>query len=138
MDSTQSSQPWPAGFCSVPADSAVRPVHSDADSAAQPGKFPVIEVAFKNGMWWSIPRETSQALYDKHSQGQDAVYIWDWGDLRTGSWVHDNEETSINRYIIDFDAMEQKNIDNGRRRSIRIAWVDHADVEPRWTGQIPQ
>ena len=30
-----------------------------------------------------------------------------------------------------------KNIDNGRLRTIRIAWVDHADVAPRWIGQIP-
>ena len=122
----------------IPADSAVQPVRSDSDSAAQPGKVPIIEVAFKNGMWWSIPWEMSQALYEKHLQGENAGYTWDWGEHRTGSWVHDNQETSINRYLIDFDAMEQKNIDNGRLRTIRIAWVDHADVAPRRTGQIPQ
>ena len=122
----------------IPADSAGQPVRSDADSAAQPGKIPVIEVAFKGGMWWSIPREESQALYDKHLQGEDAGYTWDWGDRRTGSWVHDNQETSIKRYVIDFNAMEQRNIDNGRLRSIRIAWVDHAAMERKWTGQIPQ
>ena len=37
------------------ADSVVQPVRSDSDSAAQPGKVPIVEVAFKNGMWWSIP-----------------------------------------------------------------------------------
>ena len=123
----------------IPADSAVQPVRSDSDSAAQPGKVPIIEVAFKNGMWWSIPSEMSQGLYEKHLQGeQDIGYTWDWGEHRTGSWVHDNQDTSINRYVIDFDAMEQKNIDNGRLRTIRVAWVDHADVAPRWTGQIPE
>ena len=122
----------------IPADSAVEPVRSDSDNAAQPGKVPIIEVAFNNGMWWSIPSEMSQALYEKHLQGENAGYTWDWGEHRTGSWVHDNQDTSINRYVIDFDAMEQKNIDNGRLRTIRVAWVDHADVPPRWTGQIPQ
>ena len=126
----------------VPADSAGQPVHSDADSAAQPGKVPVIEVAYKGGMWWSIPREMSQALYNKHLQGENAGYTWDWGDHRPGSWVHDNQETSINRYVIDFDEMQQRNIDNGRLRTIRIAWVDRLQWpphdEPTWTGQIPE
>ena len=122
----------------IPADSAVQPVRSDSDSAAQPGKVPVIEVAFKNGMWWSIPWEMSQALYEKHLQGENAGYTWDWGEHRTGSWLHDNQETSINRYLRDFDAREQTNIDNGRLWTIRAVWVDHADLAPRWTGQIPE
>ena len=127
----------------TPADSAVQPVRSDSDSAAQPGKVPIIEVAFKNGMWWSIPWEMSQALYQEHLQGENAVYTWDWGEHRTGSWVHDNQETSINRYLINFDAMEQQNIDNGRLRTIRVAWLEPDDVtrplkRPRWTGQIPE
>lgn len=122
----------------IPADSAVQPVRSDSESAAQPGKVPIIEVAFKDGMWWLIPWEMSQALYEKHLQGDTAGYTWDWGEHRTGSWVHDNRDTSINRYVIDFDAMEQKNIDNGRLRTIRVAWGDHPDVPFRWTGQIPQ
>ena len=122
----------------IPTDSAVQPVRSDSDSAAQPGKVPIIEVAFNDGKWWSIPWEMSQALYEKHLQGENAGYTWDWGEHRTGSWVHDNQDTSMNRYVIDFDAMEQKNIDNGRLRTIRVAWVDPPDVAPRWIGQIPQ
>ena len=122
----------------IPTDSAVQPVRSDSDNAAQPGKVPIIEVAFNNGMWWSIPWEMSQALYEKHLQGENAGYTWDWGEHRTGSWVPDSQDMSVNRYVIDFDAMEQKNIDNGRLRTIRVAWVHHVDVPPRWTGQIPQ
>ena len=114
----------------IPADSAVQPVRSDSDSAAQPGS-PIIEVAFKNGMWWSIPWEMSQALYEKHLQGQDAGYTWDWGEDRIGSWRPDDQKTSINRYVIDFDKMEQENIDSGRRRTIRIAWLDPAGLAPR-------
>ena len=118
------------------ADSVEQPVHSESDSAEQPAKVPIIEVAFKNGMWWSIPMEMSLALYQKYEQGEDAGYTWDWGEQRTGSWVHQNEETSINRYVIDFSAMQQRNIDNGRLRTIRIVWVSCADVAPRWTGEI--
>ena len=123
----------------IPADSAAQPVRSDYDNGAQPGKVPIIEVAFNNGMWWIIPSETSLALYEKHLRGEEDIgYVWDWGNHRTGSWVHEDQETSLNRYLINFDTKEQTNIDNGRRRTIRIVWVDHADVEPRSTGQIPQ
>ena len=126
----------------IPADSAVQLVRSDSDSLAnslaQFGKVPIIEVAFKNDMWWSIPQEMSQGLYEKHLQGENAGYTWDWGETRAGSWVNDNQDTSLNRYVIDFDAMVQKYIDNGRLRTIRIAWLDPAGVAPRWTGQIPQ
>ena len=93
----------------ISADSAVQPVRSDFENAAQPGKVPIIEVAFNNDMWWSIPQVMSQGLYEKYLHGeQDIGYTWDWGKHRTGSWVHDNQETSINRYLIDFDAMEQE------------------------------
>ena len=121
----------------IPADSAVQPVRSDSDNAAQPGKVPIIEVAFKNDMWWSIPMDMSRLIYQEYEQDKDACYTWDWGNARTGSWVHEDEETSINRYVIDFRAMQQKNIDNGRLRTIRIVWVRLADIEPRWTGEIP-
>ena len=121
------------------AASAVQPVRSDFENAAQPGKVPIIEVAFNNDMWWSIPQVMSQGLYEKYSHGeQDIGYTWDWGERRTGSYVHDGQDTSINRYILDFDAREQRNLDNGRRRTIRVVWVNHADVAPCWTGQIPQ
>ena len=53
-----------------PADNAEPPVSSDCVSAEQPDRVPIIEVAFKNGMWWSIPWEVSQALYEKHLQGE--------------------------------------------------------------------
>ena len=122
----------------IPADSAVQPVRSDFENAAQPGKIPIIEVAFNNDMWWSFPQVMSQGLYEKYLHGeQDIGYTWDWGERRTGSYVHDGQDTSINRYILDFDAREQRNLDNGRRRTIRVVWVDHADLVPRSTGQIP-
>lgn len=100
--------------------------------------IPIFEVAFRNGMWWSIPVEMSQQLYQKYMNNDDAVYTWDWGSTRGGSWQPDGEETSINRYMIDFQAWEQRNLDNNRRRSVRLVWVTAESVDPKWNGQKPQ
>ena len=99
---------------------------------------PIFEVAFKKGMWWSIPAEISQQLYQKYMNNEDAVYTWDWGNSRAGSWQPDEEATSINRYMIDFQTWEQRNLDNDRRRSVRLVWVAPEKVEPTWTGEIPE
>ena len=99
---------------------------------------PIVEVAFANGKWWSIPKEMSSQLYEKYRQGDDAGYTWDWGEGgRIGSWTPDGEETNINRYKIDFVNCVQENLDNQRKRSIRVVWVRPQDVEARFTGQLP-
>ena len=113
---------------------------TDATNSASEdvGKVPIIEVAFKNGMWWPIPQEMSQRLYDKYRAGEEDIgYTWDWGTERSGSWKLDDEETSINRYLLDFEAGIQRNIDNNRHRTMRIVWVDPSTTTPPWTGQIP-
>ena len=98
-----------------------------------------MEVAFNFDKWRSIPEEMSRQLYEKYMSGQDAVYTWDWGpDGRRGSWQPDDMETSINRYVIDFVSMVQTNIDNSRKRSVRIVWVRPQDVQARFTGELPQ
>ena len=61
---------------------------SAAPSAAteHAGKVPVIEIAFKHGMWWALPEETSQELYDKHlANEEDIEYVWNLGRLTV--WV---------------------------------------------------
>ena len=98
--------------------------------------IPIIEVAFNNGMWWSIPQEMSAAIYARFTAGQDAGYTWDWGKSRPGSWVRDGVKTSISRYTLDFTWMEQTNIDNKRKRSFRIAWVLPDQIEAHWTGEF--
>ena len=112
------------------------PATQPPNSAGQPA-IPIFEVAFRNGMWWSIPAEISARLYEKYTNNEDAGYTWDWGDTRTGSFVLDGEETTINRYVIDFRAWEQRNMDNNRRRSVRLVWVPAESVNPEWTGAIP-
>ena len=82
-------------------------------------KVPLIEVAFKNGMWWALPLEMSQTLYSKYLANEtDIGYTWDWGDSRIGSWKPEDEETTINR-------------------TMRVVWVNPSSITARWTGQIP-
>ena len=102
------------------------------------GKVPIIEVAFRNGMWWALPQDLSQQLYDRYQAREvDIGYTWDWGESRIGSWKPDDEETSINRYLLYFEEGIQRNIDNNRQRTIRIVWVDPSSTTARWTGEIP-
>ena len=102
------------------------------------GQVPIVEVAFKHDKWWSIPQFLSAELYAKYINDEDAVYTWDWGeDGRTGSWTNDGEETKISRYHVNFTASVQTNLDNQRKRSIRIIWVRPQDVKPQFTGGLP-
>ena len=91
-------------------------------AAQQEGMVPIVEVAFRDGKWWSIPQETSAELYDKYVNGQDAGYTWDCGN-------------SIDRYVIDFSAGVQTNTDNQRKHSIRLTWVRPQDGVPQFTGE---
>ena len=50
-----------------------------------PPRIPIIQVAFRNGMWWSLPQHLSAELYAQCEAGQDAVYTWDWGESWKGS-----------------------------------------------------
>ena len=105
--------------------------------AQPPATVPIFEVAFQHGKWWSMPADLSQHLYEKYMNNEDGGYTWDWGDSYEGSWRPDEGVTHINRYIIDFQTWEQRNIDNHRRRSVRLVWVAPERVDAEWTGQIP-
>ena len=86
-----------------------------------------------------MPEELSRQLYAKYINGQDAGYTWDWGeDGRRGSWEPDGEESNISRYVIDFVNLVQTNIDNQRKRSVRIVWVCPQDVLARFTSELPR
>ena len=66
----------------------------------------------------------SERIYDKNVAGETAVYTLDWvPGGRLGSWAPDGDNTSINRYIVDFETMVQTNMDNGRKRSARIVYA---------------
>ena len=99
---------------------------------------PIIEVAYTHDKWWSLPSNISAELYTRKVNNQDAGYTWDWGEGgRTGSWRPNGEQTRLNRYTIDFINNVQTNIDNGRRRSIRIIWVRPQDLVAQFTGELP-
>ena len=99
---------------------------------------PIVEVAFQHDKWWSIPQQMFAELYAKWENGENAVYTWDWGKGgRAGSWRSEGEETRISRYMIDFATGVQTNLDNQRKRSVRIVWVRPQDVVPQFTGQLP-
>ena len=83
-----------------------------------------IHVAFNNDMWWAMPHELSDSILQKWTNGaQQVSFIWDWQDTRKGSYQPNDEETSINRYIIDFDTMFQRNVDNDRTRKVKVVCV---------------
>ena len=70
-----------------------------------------IHVAFNNDMWWAMPHELSDSILQKWTNGaQQVSFIWDWQNARPGSYQPNGAETSINRYIIDFATMCQRNI----------------------------
>ena len=70
-----------------------------------------------------MPAEMSAQIYQMHFNGENVVYTWDWGASRPGPFAPAGEQTSINRYMIDFQTWEQVNIDNGRRRSVRLVFL---------------
>lgn len=83
-----------------------------------------IRVSFNNDMWWAMPHELSDPILQEWQQGaQQVSFIWDWKNARKGSYQPDGAETSINRYIIDFDTMQQRNTDNNRIRKVQVVGV---------------
>ena len=71
-----------------------------------------------------------------HLNGEDVVYTWDWGASRPGSFAPAREQISINRYMIDFQTWERVNIDDGRRRSMRLVFLHGGKADAEWNGQI--
>ena len=83
-----------------------------------------------------MPAGMSAQIYQKYLNGSDVVYTWDLGAARPGSVALEGEQNSINRYMIDFQAWEQVNIDNGRRRSVRLVFLHGGKANAEWNGQI--
>ena len=83
-----------------------------------------IHVEFNNGMWWAMPHDLSDGILNQWLNGaQQVSFVWNWEETRRGSYRPDGAETSVNRYIIDFDIMQQRNIDNGRTRKVQVVGV---------------
>ena len=102
------------------------------------GMIPIIEISFGQGMWWSLPQEMSAAIYEEFEAGQDAGYTWDWGKTKAGTFRLNDEPTSINRYTIDFNAMEQTNLDTRNKRTVRIVWTTPVDTQTQSWGEVAE
>ena len=99
---------------------------------------PILEVAFPDGKWWTVPQEISAFLYPFYASGQNAGYMWNWGaGGRAGAFAPDGATTSKSRYIIDWAAGVQTNMDTQRKRSVRFVWVRRQDVLANSTGELP-
>ena len=80
-----------------------------------------ILVEFNNDMWWMMPHELSGPIVEQWRSGAThCSYVWNWHGTRQGSYQPEGAQTDINRYIIDFTTMTQRNIDNDRTRTIRV------------------
>ena len=83
-----------------------------------------IQVDFNNDYWWAMPQELSEGILEQWQQGSQQVsFIWDWKTSRPGSYRPGGVQTSINRYMIDFDTMYQRNLDNNRIRKVQVVGV---------------
>ena len=83
-----------------------------------------IHMDFNSGMWWAMPHDLSDPILDQWINGaQQVSFVWDWEETRRGSYRPDGAETSLNRYIIDFDIMRQRNLDNDRTRIVKVVCV---------------
>ena len=90
------------------------------------------------GKWWQMPPEYSQRLLAEYEAGRDGIYAWDWGvNGRQGSFELDGEATSWSRYKQDLFNGLQENLDNGRKRSVRIVYVRPQDMSAACTGEMP-
>ena len=72
---------------------AISPYGGETNTAAQP--VPIFEVAFGNDMWWSIPAEMSQQMYQKYGNNEDVGYTWDWGQARPPGGQKEKKRASI-------------------------------------------
>ena len=97
--------------------SAAQPASSWLEAAPQcENLVPIFEVAYNNGKWLPFPRDESLAFYQQAVNNENARYASNTDKFR--------------EYVLDFGAMEQINIDNDRRRSLRLAWVNPNQITP--------
>ena len=100
-------------------DSLAPPVCCLPWRPAMDGFVPIVEVAFGEGMYWSMPFDLSAQIYNEMLQ--PVVAQWTLG--YTWAWGREGEVASCNRYLIDVDKMTQRNMDTHCERAIRVVWV---------------
>ena len=108
-----------------PADpQGEEPVRWDFDHVDESRAGIEIHVEFNHGKWWHVPYYLSDPILAEWMNGNQQVsFVWDWENSRKGSFVLGGVATSIDRYIMDFNKMQQTNIDNNRTRRIKVVSV---------------
>jgi hypothetical protein len=80
-----------------------------------------IQVEFDYGWWWEMPQELYAPLLQKYREDyEEASFVWDWGNIQ---WALNGETTRINRYVINFRTMIQRNTDTERTRRVRFVHI---------------
>ncbi len=125
MTRSASEQPDVTG----PAGPAGQTDSTGSVQAGNPGTLPSVtsmqwEIHVDYGMWWAMPHELSDSILNQYNNGaQQVSFVWNWDATRWGSYQPDGADTSLSRYIIDFDTMHQRNIDNDRTRKVKVVCV---------------
>ena len=103
-----------------------------------PGVVAVVQVAYRGGLWWSLPEDLSAEIIKNHAKNENTTFCWQWDQQGRGSWsTPEGEKTGISRYLINLRDGTQENTDNGRKRTARVVWMTEADSrEPKWTGEL--
>lgn len=91
------------------------------------GFAPIVEVALGRGVFWSIPLR-SQRSFARKRNGEDAVYARCWR-RSSFSFELDGEQTSVNRRVVDFEAVAQAKVDAQRKRPLRLIWVKPTEAD---------
>ena len=117
--------PGPTGSATEQPDLANDPSLADPAGTTVTRAQREIHVQFNYGMWWAMPHELSDPILEEWYQGSVEVsYVWDWEDTRMGSYrTPEGDETSFNRYVINFNTMYQRNTDNNRTRKVKVVDV---------------
>ena len=80
-----------------------------------------IFVEYQNDKWWRMPDDLSGPIVEKWREGYArGSYVWPWHGTREGSYRPEGQPSDINRYVIDFTTMQQRNSDNDRTRNVLI------------------
>ena len=98
----------------------------------------VVQVAYRGGLWWSLPVDLSAEIIKNHANNQNTTFCWQWDTMGRGSWcTPEGAKTDISRYEVNLSQQTQRNIDNNRKRTARVVWMTEADArEPEWTGEV--
>ena len=80
----------------------------------------LIERSAQAGIYWMMPVELSDPILKQRDDGcKEVSFVWDW-ECPRGTYYADGEQSTYSRYMINFDEMLQRNLDNDSTRRVKI------------------